>query len=96
MITMASGCSSRYAVAHTFFPGSAEEKVTFHEPGVAPLDHITPSGFSVLDLALVPVDWLDGIRSITSNRFAALASHHFVDGFASVCNLPKDWARANR
>jgi len=68
----------RYAVAHTFFPAADEEKVTYHEPGTAPMDRITPQGFSVLDLALVPVEWLEKVRSITSNRFAALASHHFL------------------
>ena len=68
----------RYAVAHTFFSQDNETKVTYHEPNTAPMDAISPTGFSVLDLALVPVEWLGNMRSIASNRFAALASHHFL------------------
>jgi len=67
-----------YAVAQTFFQQRAEDKVTYHELSTAPMDTISVQGFAVLDLLLVPQAWLENVRDICSDRYAALASHHFL------------------
>jgi len=67
-----------YAVAQTFVQQSCEDKVTYHEPHTAPMDTITHTGFAMLDLVLVPQGWRDCIQCLHSNRYAALASHHFL------------------
>ena len=51
--------------------------MTYHEPGVRPFSAITPEGFTMLDLLLAPSLEMHRIRSVCSDRFAALASHHF-------------------
>ena len=61
----------KYVVAHTFLKRPVNERT-------APMDDITPIGFSFLDLVLVPRDWLHSVETIWSDRYAALASHHFL------------------
>ena len=70
--------SCAYCVAQTFFPDAVDHKATYHEPGTAPMDHVTPTGFSMLDLVLVPQQWRQIVSEVASDRFAVLASHHFV------------------
>jgi hypothetical protein len=67
-----------YVVAQSFFQQDADVKVTYHEPNTPPMDIITASGFSMLDLVLVPRQWLNNVTHICSDRYAALASHHFL------------------
>ena len=69
--------SKGLAVANTFADVPAHQKVTYHEPGTRPMEPISDKGFNVMDLLLVPVWGLHKVRSICSDRLAAIASHHF-------------------
>ena len=67
-----------YAVANTLMPQPDYQQVTYHEPRVGPLHPISEENFSVLDLLLAPADWAHRVTSVCSDRFACIASHHFV------------------
>ena len=69
--------SHQMVVSNTFFDKPLENKVTYHEPGVSPNSPITLQGFSVLDLVLVPKEWLPSVQDCSSDRNIAFASHHF-------------------
>ena len=40
-------------------------------------NEITPEGFNMLDLFIVPERWAEKVLSVKSDRLAGLASHHF-------------------
>jgi len=65
-------------VANTFVDNEVERRVTYHELWQNPLSNITHSGFQQLDLLLVARDQLWQIRQLCSDRWEALASHHFL------------------
>ena len=69
---------NKYAVAQTFFQQDPENKVTYHEPKTTPMSVVSPAGFSMLDLLLVPRGSLGYVSDVWSTRLAALASHHFL------------------
>ena len=71
-------CTSRsYVVSNTFVRNPPHFRATYFEPGAAPLDQMSEDKFNMLDLLLTPADYAESVRSIGSDRFAALATHHF-------------------
>ena len=64
-------------VANTLLPSTDEQQVTYHEPRIEPMAIISPQGFSMLDLLLMPEGATDRLTSIFSDRAVTLASHHF-------------------
>ena len=94
--------SRQLAVANTLFSTSPNQKVTYHETNAHPMDRITATGFSMLDLILVPATSGDELGSTCSDRETAFASHHFPVRATINCNvipgatpkqIPKlDWA----
>ena len=65
-------------VANTYLQPEEEHQVTYHEIWQSPVETIRPSGFAQLDLMLVPHSSLWQIASVRSDRWQALASHHFL------------------
>ena len=50
---------------------------TFHSPGTPAMGDVSSAGFSMSDLVIVPQRWLRNVSNIFSDRYAAVASHHF-------------------
>ena len=69
--------SHQMVVANTLLPSTDEQQVTYHEPRIEPMAIISPQGFSMLDLLLMPEGATDRLTSIFSDRAVTLASHHF-------------------
>jgi len=65
------------AVGNTFFDVPTCQKVSYHEPGVAPMSPISDQGLSVLDLLLASVGEENDVISSCSDRSGAIGSHHF-------------------
>jgi exonuclease III len=81
------------AVANSFFNFPAEKMVTFCSPGVEPKSEATHNGFAILDLLLVPSQWLPGVSSYGSDRNFSFASHHFPVTFSSAIELQQSRVR---
>ena len=71
-------CMSRdMVVANSLHDVPDHQRVTYHEPCMAPCSPISVEGFAVLDLCLVPSHLVSSILQTYSDRLASLASHHF-------------------
>ena len=70
--------SNSLLVANTFMPGTPDEKVTYAEPGSAPLGTITGNGYNMLDLLLCDQGILQKCTSLASIRGATLATDHYL------------------
>ena len=71
-------CLSRgLFVANTFFHNLPEQRITFCEPGVAPLGPLNENTFALLDLFVVPVGWDFLLQAVASDRTVSIALHHF-------------------
>jgi len=71
-------CTSHgFFVANTLLPNLPHNLVTYHEPRVPPMSPISEAGFSTLDFALVPQNTIGQVLSLSSDRLATIASHHF-------------------
>jgi len=68
--------SRQLCVANTYFHAPTERLATYHEPSTTPMGDVS-SGFSMLDFLLLPSESLDQVVSVSSDRSATLASHHF-------------------
>jgi len=65
-------------VANTFLQNEAERQITFHDLWQSPVGEITHRGFAQLDLALCSRNALWQLKQVRSDRWQALASHHFL------------------
>ena len=65
-------------VANTFLENEAEHLVTYYDIGKNPVADITHQGFAQLDLMLCPLSELWQIKQLRSDRWEALATHHFL------------------
>jgi hypothetical protein len=70
--------SNSLLVANTFMPGAPDEKVTYAEPGSAPLGTITGNGYNMLDLLLCDQGILQTCTNLASIRGATLATDHYL------------------
>ena len=68
----------RASVVITFMHNDAEHQVTYHGIWQNPVTEISHNGFVQLDLVLCPTDALWQVKQIRSDRWQALASHHFL------------------
>eukprot|EP00959_Pyramimonas_sp_CCMP1952_P423571 8872786-Pyramimonas_sp.AAC.1 len=66
------------AIANTFFNAPEDERVTYRDLGVAPMDPICPELFSQIDHILCNSSVLPWVLDCRSHRRAALNSHHFL------------------
>ena len=78
-------CNLGYIVANSLLPNPAQNQVTYHEPVARPMDPIRIDRFNVLDRLLIPSHDARRLISPTSDRHAAIASHHFP--VTSVLNV---------
>ena len=69
--------SNTLVVANTHSNHPVEQRVTYRELDVKPMDDVTPEKFSMLDLLVIPADSLHDVISVCSDRFATLSSQHF-------------------
>ena len=65
--------------------------MTYFEPGVTPLEEITPSKFAMLDLLLLPIRSAQRLVTGYSDRWACIASHHFP--FTTVLDVKLNASR---
>ena len=71
-------CSSRgYAVSNTFHANTPDRLVTFREHGTTPMAAVLDNKFAMLDLFLVPCNWLSAVEHVSSDRTVSFASQHF-------------------
>ena len=78
-------------VANTFMDNDAEQQATFHDIWQNPVSEISHRGFAQLDLVICPRSELWQVKQIRSDRWQALASHHFlVEVVAELNGGPAD------
>jgi hypothetical protein len=65
-------------VANTLLENDSEHLVTCHDIWQNPVAEITQHGFAQLDLVLCPRPHLCRVKQVRSDRWQALASHHFL------------------
>ena len=69
--------SRRLLVTNTLLDLPDHQNITYYEVNAKPMDPITFDRFNILDLCLVEATDENRVLSIQSDRFAAIASHHF-------------------
>ena len=65
-------------VANTYFNHDAEQQATFHDIWQNPVAEVSHKGFAQLDLVLCPREQLWQVKQVRSDRWQALATHHFL------------------
>jgi len=83
-------------VANTFKNVVEEEKVTYMEPGSAPMGPVTSKKYAMLDLILCDGKSLDDLKELKSNRAATLATDHFLVAFVVNCRGGEAFQRASK
>ena len=72
-------CMTRgMCVANTFINNDVENQATFHDIWQSPVAPISHQGFAQLDLVLCPREELWQVKQVRSDRWQALATHHFL------------------